>query len=138
MLIRVGTAFEISSPLPPPLGNVLYLFTEALEFRLEFDDLVGQWRITGLRPHRIGFSQHFLDKKIELAANGLRPAVARHDVTKLRNMAPEPDQLFGYIESVGGDYDLLVQPGFVEQARILTDLLGAPTQSFTGGFDHQG
>lgn len=135
MLISVGTEFgfspaELLRPDSPRLGNVLCLLSKTFEFRLEFYHLMSHRRIIGLGTYGIGFPQHFLDEKVELTPNWLGVCRPRRDVSKLRDVASESNQFLGDIQAISGNHDFLMQPSFIDQTRVLPDLIGPAAQSF--------
>lgn len=70
ILTIVGAAATLRSrtarsPTPRSLGdallNVLYLLTNALEFRLQFDHVLREWSVVRLRADGIGLAAELLE-----------------------------------------------------------------------------
>jgi len=97
---------------------------------------VGHRSVAGLGPDRVGFAPELLEQEVEAAAHGLARPRFVEDAPELLDVAAQPHQLLGHVETVGRDHDLLVQARLVEEADLLAQLLGAAAQPLADALLH--
>src|SRR6476620_4376493 len=84
--------------------NILNLLAHLLELRLGVDDQLRDAQAVGFRADGIHLAVHFLQKKIELAAAGLRPVAER---LPMQEMSAKARYLFADVRALNGTHELL-------------------------------